>query len=147
MAPGIRLTRSHISTIHAALNPFHPSTSRSPLLLLSLLSTPKNTTSQPSPTIKGSPSDNVNVTVSILPKSAKRAEVTVGYVDGKVERIPIEAEVEASSTTTTTATGTGTGKVYPRKPRKEAEAISLDKLVERVDGWARSLKLKDDGSA
>ncbi|KAH8082204.1 hypothetical protein HD553DRAFT_336148 [Filobasidium floriforme] len=142
MAPGIRLTRSHISTIHAALNPFHPSTSRSPLLLLSLLSTPKNTTSQPSPTIKGSPSDNVNVTVSILPKSAKRAEVTVGYVDGKVERIPIEAEVETSSTTTT-----GTGKVYPRRARKEAEAISLDKLVERVDGWARSLKLKDDGSA
>jgi hypothetical protein len=176
MAPGIRLTRSHISSkhrlpqqlhrneqiaypysgatrirfvftaIHAALNPFHPSTSRSPLLLLSLLSTPKNTTSQPSPTIKGSPSDNVNVTVSILPKSAKRAEVTVGYVDGKVEKIPIEAEVEASSTTTT-ATGTGTGKVYPRKARKEAGAISLDKLVERVDGWARSLKLKDDGSA
>jgi hypothetical protein len=71
----------------------------------------------------------------------------VGYVDGKVERIPIEAEVEASSTTTTTATGTGTGKVYPRRARKEAEAISLDKLVERVDGWARSLKLKDDGSA
>lgn len=86
------------------------------------------------------------MTVSILPKSAKRAEVTVGYVDGKVERIPIEAEVEASSTTTTTA-GTGTGKVYPRKARKEAEAISLDKLVERVDGWARSLKLKDEGSA
>jgi hypothetical protein len=82
------------------------------------------------------------VTVSILPRSAKRAEVTVGYVDGKVEKIPIEAEDEASSTTTT-----ATGKVYPRKARKEAEAISLDKLVERVDGWARSLKLKDDGSA
>jgi hypothetical protein len=81
------------------------------------------------------------VTVSILPKSAKRAEVTVGYVDGKVEKIPIE--VEEPFTTTTT----GTGKVYPRRARKDAEAISLDKLVERVDGWARSLKLKDEGSA
>jgi len=113
------------------------------LLLLSLLSTPKNTTSLPKPTIKGSPSDNINVTVSILPRTAQRAEITVGYVDGKVETIPIEAN-QASSTTTPAKTG---GKVYPRRARKDEEAISLDKLVEQVDGWARTLKLKDEGSA
>lgn len=68
----------------------------------------------------------------------------MGYVDGKVEKIPIEAGATGEVVSTPNKTG---GKVYPRKQRKDEEAISLDKLVEQVDGWARSLKLKDEGSA
>jgi hypothetical protein len=130
----------HVVAIHASINPFHPPTARSPLLLLSLLSIPNKTTSLPKPTIKGSPSETINVTVSILPKTAERAEIIVGYVDGKVETIPIESP----------AANVVTKKIkdaYPRTIRKNNEAISLDKLILKVDGWARSLKLKDEGSA
>lgn len=75
-------------------------------------------------------------------------EVRVGYVDGKEEVITIKSSDSGSATPGKTTTGNAEkGKVYPRKQRKEEEAISLLKLVDRVDGWARTLKLKDEGSA
>jgi len=70
-------------------------------------------------------------------------------VDGKEEVIRIEAGEGSTTATGNSASNSAMakGKTYPRKERKEQEAISLLKLVDRVDGWARTLKLKDEGSA
>lgn len=152
MPPGLRITRSHISSkftvgraprhaltsasaIHAKLNPFHTPSARPIQLLLSLVATEGNTTQdRPAPNPKMAASANVNVLVDMLPRDVQRGEVVVGYTDGKVERIAVQAEQQV----------VGTSK-FPKVRRREEEVMSIGKLVEQVDGWARTLKAKDEG--
>lgn len=158
MPPGLRLTRSHITSrplplhfpsshgtlilslipeaIHAHLNPFHAPTSRPIQLLLSLIATPQSTQDRPAPPAKSAPGSNVNVLVDILPRTTKSGKVVVGYADGKTETVLLEP--------TTVEGGAGKSK-FPRVRRKQEQAMPLGKLVERVDGWARVLKAREEG--
>jgi hypothetical protein len=79
----------------------------------------------------------VNVLVDILPRRTKSGKVVVGYADGKTETVLLEP-----TTTTNEAAGTS---AFPRVRRKQEQVLSLGKLVERVDGWARVLKAREEG--
>ncbi|KAJ9112294.1 hypothetical protein QFC19_000713 [Naganishia cerealis] len=137
MPPGFRLTRSHITTIHARINPFHPATSRPIQLLLNLIATPDNTTQlRPSPAAKAAPSPNVNVIVDILPVNATSSQLSVGYADGKVENMKFDALAQISGAIRSK---------YPRVQMKQEEVINIASLVEKVDAHARTLKAKDEG--
>ena len=76
----------------------------------------------------------MNVLVDMLPRDVQRGEIVVGYTDGKIERIPVQAEEPV----------VGSSK-FPKVRRREEEVMSIGKLVEQVDGWARTLKAKDEG--
>lgn len=80
----------------------------------------------------------VNVLVSILPRNIKTSEVTVGYTDGKTEKIVLAPE---AGSTTESVQRLG---VHPRKMLKDEEVMSIAELVNKVDGWARVLKQKDE---
>lgn len=76
----------------------------------------------------------VNVLVDMLPRTAQRGEVIVGYTDGKTEKVLVQAEEQV----------VGSSK-FPKVRRREEEVMSIGTLVEQVDGWARTLKAKDEG--
>lgn len=119
----------------AAFNPFHTATARPAQLLVNLLSVESKTTSDASAPIKGSPSPNVNILVSILPRTAQKSEITVGYTDGKTENIVIQLPEQPKS---------AANSQYPRVARKAQEAMTIQELVTKVDAWSRVLKQKDE---
>lgn len=121
----------------AAFNPFHSATARPAQLLLNLLSVDAKTTSDASAPIKGSPSPNVNVLVNVLPRTATKAEITVGYTDGKTEKIMIELPEQHDDRIAAKSQ-------YPRVARKAQEAMTIQELVTKVDAWSRVLKQKDE---
>lgn len=121
--------------IHAQLNPFHTPTARPIQLLLSLIATPSSTQTRPSPAPKSAPSASVNVVVDILSREEKTGRVVVGYADGKTETVVLRGQADVQ----------GEASRFPRVRRKQEESMSLGKLVERVDGWARVLKAREEG--
>jgi hypothetical protein len=77
----------------------------------------------------------VNVVVDILPRGEETGRVVVGYADGKMETVVLRGQADVQ----------GEGSRFPRVRRKQEESMSLGKLVERVDGWARVLKAREEG--
>lgn len=77
--------------------------------------------------------------MDILPRQMQKGQVTVGYADGKTETVVLEG-----AATRAEEQGKEISR-FPRVRRKQEESMSLGKLVERVDGWARVLKAREEG--
>lgn len=123
--------------------------------MVNLVTTSEGTTSLSTPPKKSTPSNALNVTVEILPRTTTKAELTVGYIDGKVEKFVVEgSSPEAEEATTGASSTTPLGQALKagkkrsfKSVRKENEVISYKDLVAKVDAWARSLKVKDQATS
>ncbi len=69
--------------------------------------------------------------------------MVVGYTDGKVETIAIEAK----ETPQHVAAVDNKSLRFPKNKRRAEEAMTVAELVEKVDAWARTLKAKEEGGA